>query len=282
MTSKRAFLGFGYAVLILGSVSSEALPCHHKLSAGSWNYGSVPAACDVAPFHTQKSVVEEFAPIIFDDSRANSEGRSDYMQQVYPVVREVAKFYIHRRNPRVTPAEEDAFINAVLATVHQESFFTHYRKGQDGRIRSMRGDSLHGFGLMQIDDRSHATNIGRGMGVDFVGNMLLGLDLYYSLWVKTPKARCVRSNTDWRARARSAWAAYNGGPGSICRWTNPKSKWAANDRGYNSKHTAQGWLKVVRDPAAPSPLNIKCLFEGRRPCAVARGMLFAGSMNEDN
>ena len=71
---------------------------------------------------------------------------------------------------------------------------------------------------------------------------------------------------DWRARA--AYAAYNGGPGKICRWTKKKNTWARNDRGYWEKYQSQGWLKFVASADARSSVDVECLVEGGDRCGA--------------
>lgn len=258
------------AMLVFGSISVWGvvqLPCEFPVG-GDWEFGKVPMACDVRPFHTQEFVVLQYGPILFDDTKSATEegGRELYMSQMYPVTRDMARYYIRRRNPIVSKAEEEGFLHALFALVTQESVWTHYRKGEDGIVRSMRGDSLHGYGLMQIDDRFHTRDINKGKGIDLASNMLMGLDEYYANWVKSARAKCVKSKTDWQARARSAWSAYNGGPGKICRWNLRKNRHAKKDAGYRKNYIGKRWLNLVADIEAPAPLDVRCLAEGKRPC----------------
>lgn len=247
------------------SRSAHALPCANPLS-GSWNFGTVPTFCNVSPLQLPSFVDNQYRAVTFDDSK-NGKSRSQYMSMLYPVVREVGMYYIRRRNPKVGAAEIEGFQAALFALVSQESYWSHYRKGTDGIIRSMRGDSLHGYGIMQLDDRSHATAIKNGTGTDLIFNMVAGLDAFYAQWVRSATISCVPSPTDFRDRARAAWAAYNGGPGSICRWKNTRSKWAKNDREFFDKLVLKPYLPFVANTNAPSPLDVSCLAQGVRPCA---------------
>ena len=250
------------------SAQSAQLPCGAKVG-GEWDFGKVPSACDVRPFHTHDFVISQYGPILFEDARSADNGREAYMGQMYPVARDMAQYYIRRRNPAVTKAEEEAFAHAIYSVITQESMWTHYRRGEDGIVRSMRGDSLHGYGLMQIDDRFHTEDINKGKGVDLASNMLMGLDEYYANWVRSAGVRCVKSRTDWQARARSAWSAYNGGPGNICRWSRAKNRHAKKDASYKSNYLGKRWLALVADVNAPAALDVRCLAEGRRPCVVS-------------
>ena len=96
----------------------------------------------------------------------------------------------------------------------------------------------------------------------------MGLDEFYRNWVLAAKQSCVGSPTNYYLRARAAWGAYNGGSGSICRFANPNSAWAAHDRDFKGKIDGQAWNKYVSNQNAASPLDVKCLAEGARPCAL--------------
>lgn len=256
-------------ILVFSAIAADAaqLPCGSPVG-GDWDFGKVPKACDVSPFHTQDFVVSQYGPILFEDARSSENGREVYMNQMYPVARDMAQYYIRRRNPSVSKVEEDAFAHAIFSLVTQESVWTHYRRGEDGLVRSMRGDNLHGYGLMQIDDRYHTEDINKGKGVDLASNMLMGLDEYYANWVRSAGVSCVKSRTDWQARARSAWSAYNGGPGNICRWSKAKNRHAKKDASYKKNYLTKRWLTIVTDVNAPAALDVRCLAEGRRPCAT--------------
>jgi hypothetical protein len=126
---------------------------------------------------------------------------------------------------------------------------------------------------MQVDDRHHATDIKKGMGTELTKNLLRGLEEYYQNWKNAPKASCLNSATNWRNRARAAWAAYNGGARKICRWANPNDPYAHHDKAYNTKYGNRGWLTYVSDPRAPAVLDVKCLAEGRTNCHTEQAFL---------
>lgn len=182
---------------------------------------------------------------------------------MFPFLREVGTYYIKRRNPSVSDQEVRGFLAGLFAVAEQETLWSHYRQGTDGILRYMRGDNLHGHGLLQVDDRSHVAALKHGKGVDLAYNIIYGLDIYYAAWTKSASTRCVSSPSNFSQRARAAWAAYNGGPGAICRWTANGS----SDQSYNSRYVKQAWLGFVADPSAATPLNVKCLVEGKRPCS---------------
>lgn len=243
--------------------------CTNRIS-GTWNFGSSPSACNVSPLQSPGLVKSEYGVVLFDDAQISTGGRARYMSEMYPVLRDMAKYYIHRRNPQVSLTEEEGFATALFTLANQESVWTHYRLGKDGIVRYMRGDNLHGFGIMQIDDRSHQAAVKTGKGTDLVDNMVFGLDIFYSAWVKSAKAACVSSPGNYKDRARTAWSAYNGGMGSLCRWTNANSKFAIQDREFNSRYNAQAWRHFVADLKAPSQLDVGCLAEGVGPCGSGK------------
>ena len=244
---------------------SDFLGCNNRSDSGSWAFGAAPSGCNVNPAQSSTYVKSQYAKVIYRDGAANA--RADYMSALFPVAREVGTYYLKRRKPAVSAAELNGFLAGFYALLNQETFWTHYRLGADSLVRYMRGDSLHGFGIMQVDDRSHATALKQGKGVDLIDNMIYGLDVYYAAWVKSATASCVSSSTNYEERARASWSAYNGGSGSICRWTNPNSPYASGDQNYYSRYRAQAWLQHVADKNRASSLDVECLAEGARPCA---------------
>lgn len=248
------------------NATTAAFPCAVPLS-GDYKFGTAPKACRVSDMQSPTTVELEYSKVIFHERRVVSGERERYMNALYPVLRDTAKYYIHRRNPRVSPAEEEAFTLGFLTLAHQESVWTHYRRGNDGVIRYMRGDGLHGFGLMQIDDRSHAVNIRAGKGADLMQNIVYGLDIYYSGWIKSIKAVCVNSESNFKNRARAAWSAYNGGPRAICRWANRRLAASAPDNMYSKKYDSQAWISLISDLKGRSSINVPCMIDGVRPCA---------------
>jgi hypothetical protein len=238
---------------------ASSLSCLNEIG-GSWSFAAAPSACDVSPMIDPSVIANEYSHVIYEDSSANLQS---YLSHMYPLLRDIGKSYIHRRNPQVTDTEEKAFLEGLFTLAHQESFWTHYRHGADQVIRYMRGDALHGHGLMQVDDRSHVDALKQGRGVDLVYNIMFGLDIYYQAWVSAPQQSCLKSATDYQDRARAAWAAYNGGLGAICRWRNNPS---GGDRQYLSKILQKQWLQFVVDQNAPVLVDVQCLMLGQRPC----------------
>ncbi len=231
---------------------------------GSWNFGTAPKSCNVSPLANTVQTKNQYDSVLFNDADAVSLGRQKYITSMYPVLRDVGRYYIQKRNPAASVTEVNFFVEGLFTLANQESFWSHYRNGTDGVVRYMRGDNLHGHGMMQVDDRSHAAALKKGKGVDLIYNMMYGLDIFYASWTKSATASCISSPNDFKNRTRAAWSAYNGGPGAICRW---KNKNTAGDQQFLAKYDAKSWLPFVADPKAPVTVDIKCLAEGVRPCA---------------
>lgn len=251
----------------LAAATPDFWQCFDRIG-GSWNFGTAPNACNVSHKMEPAAVRSEFQPVLFEDAKVGDPERSRYMGQLYPTMREFAAYYIRRRNPSVSDAEVQGFQLGLFSLAHQESVWSHYRNGTDGRVRYMRGDNGHGHGLMQVDDRAHFAQIDAGKGADFAANVVYGLDVFYDGWTRAARASCVPNPNDYYTRARAAWAAYNGGAGSICRFTNSSSKFASHDIAYKQKIDGKGWKRFVANESEASPLDVKCLAEGTRPCAL--------------
>ncbi len=245
------------------NVSAGDLTCTNAIG-GSWNFGTAPKSCNVSPLASTPQTKSQYGTVLFSDAEAANIGRQKYLTSMYPVLRDVGRYYIQKRNPAASAVEVNSFVEGIFALANQESFWSHYRNGTDGVVRYMRGDNLHGHGMMQVDDRSHTAALKEGKGVDLIYNMMYGLDIFYASWTKSATASCINSPSDYKNRTRAAWSAYNGGPGSICRW---KNKNTAGDQQFLAKYDAKSWLTFVADPKAPVSVDIKCLAEGVRPCA---------------
>jgi len=215
---------------------------------------------------SQDSVQNQYSPVLFNDASEATAERKDFLSEMYLVLRDVGTSYLLRANPQVSNAELMGFLDGLYALAHQETFWTHYRLGKDQLIRYMRGDGDHGHGLMQVDDRSHVDALRDGRGVDLVYNIMYGLDVYYAAWVKSATSSCVSTSTNYKNRARSAWSAYNGGPGKICRWSSSPT---SGDTGYLQKYNQRGWLKYVRDTGTAVALDVNCLMYNTRPCSLS-------------
>jgi hypothetical protein len=239
--------------------------CNNKVG-GEWDFGQVPNGCDVKPFQSPVFVAREFKDIIFDDNKDWEAERVRYMQEMYAIIRDAAKSYIKRRKPDVSVDEVRNWTRAILATAHQETYWTHYRRSEVPGLKMIRGDFGHGHGMMQVDDRWHFPAIQEGNGSDIVKNLVYAFDEYFQRWEQAPGESCVDYPENWRQRARTAYSAYNGGASKLCRWTNPKDRWAKNDKNWIEKYDAKGWLEYVPNLVYKSKIDIECHMNGEANC----------------
>lgn len=234
---------------------------------GEWRFGRAPQGCDVAAFTDPESVEATYQPVVFADTASSiSTERSRYMQELHPVIRDTSLYYLKRKKPAAGASEEQAWVRAALAIAHQESYWSHYRKAADGRLKMIRGDFGHGHGMMQVDDRWHFPALDEGKGWNLIENLVYALDEYYAAWERAPGVWCVGSESDWKSRARAAYSAYNGGPSKICRWTDPNDPWSRNDMGFLYKWNDQSWNNYVMDAGRAASLDVGCLIDGGYEC----------------
>ncbi|MBB3061758.1 hypothetical protein [Microbulbifer rhizosphaerae] len=241
--------------------------CNNRVG-GEWNFGRVPAACDVDPWGDPAYVIDQFVPVIFDDNVTRSTERQRYMLEVHAMLRDSVEYYLLARKPSASGAEVAAWQRANFAKAHQETFWTHYREATDDNIKMVRGDSGHGHGMVQIDDRWHFPKLEEGKGWHIFENIIYGMELFYDAWQDAANASCVSSPSNWRNRARSAYSVYNGGASKICRWTNPNDPWARNDIGYADKYDSRTWLNYISNRDHETTLDIPCFMEGNADCAA--------------
>lgn len=241
--------------------------CYNR-SNGQWGqWGQLPYFCDAEPFIDLSYATSNFNKLTYKDINGTTE-KKRYLTEVNATLRSAANYYIRLRKPDVVEAEVEGWEKAVLAVAQQETWWSHYRVPSNKRYQYMRGDSGHGHGLMQVDDRHHFNAIKEGRGSNLVYNLIYAFDIYYAGWESSKKASCIKRESDYKARARSAYSAYNGGPSKICRWTNSKDRWAQNDVGFLQKYDKQEWLNLVSDFHAASSVDIKCIMDGMQNCAV--------------
>jgi len=248
-----------------------ATPAFYKCTnkeGGEWNYGRVPNVCSANAFGSDTVLTRDYPLLIFIDTVSRTPERNRYMTEMTALIREAGEYYLKKRKPTVSADELKQWKFALQVVAAQESRMSHYRRTTDSRYKMIRGDSGHGHGMMQIDDRAHRTAIDSGTAWRLITNLTYAMDIYFREWERAPAQSCYKSATDkWKARIRSAWAAYNGGPGSICRWANPNSAWAANDRGFLDMYNNQSWNSYVLNQNATASVNVSCLIENKENCA---------------
>jgi hypothetical protein len=250
----------------LATATGDYYHCVAKVG-GEYTYGRAPMACNASSFGDDKLVQTQFSPLIFTDGASRTSERARYAQEVYSLLREAATYYIKARKPAVTPTELAWWITAVQVTGAHESYWSHYRKASDAKIKLMRGDVGHGHGMMQIDDRSHFPAITNGTAWNLIGNLTYAMDILYPYWKAAPTKSCVGSETNWEARIRASWSSYNGGGSSnYCRWTNSSSAWVNNDRAFYAVLKGRTYEQYVANKQKASSLNVPCLMEKRENC----------------
>jgi hypothetical protein len=271
-TSKFIILALGAAFTVgLGAINNsqattaDYYKCVSRVG-GEYAYGRAPQACNASSFGDDKVVLGNYGKVIFDDGSDRSKERSRYVDEVNAVLKEAATYYLKKRKPSVSTEELNWFILGIQATASHESYWSHYRKASDARIKMMRGDSGHGHGMMQVDDRAHYSAINSGVGWNLVSHLTYAMDIFYTAWEKAPSQSCVRTATNYQARVRSAWSAYNGGIGKICRWTNSSDKWAQNDKNFYTHLSKRMWESYVVDKNKASSVNVACLVEKKENC----------------
>lgn len=254
--------------------------CENKVG-GKWLFGVAPMGCDAKVFGEDRYLWDTYLPVIYLENKPVNSERSRYMEELAAVLRESAALYLYKRKPKVSREEVAAFVRAALAMAHQESYWSHYRQHSDRRVKMMRGDSGHGHGIMQVDDRWHFLAVKKGIGWNLVDNIIYSLEEYYAGWEKAPKAKCLTNPNDYRSRARAAYSAYNGGPSKICRWTNPADTWARNDQGFAEKFDKQQWIPYVGDATKRSLVNVECLLDGQESCPLRSPSSSDEPLNEE-
>ncbi len=258
------------AVLVPTTSTAQVMDyylCNNK-EGGEWNYGRTPMVCKANSFGDDSVVERNYDAVVFDDVANRTVERNRYMNEMNAVIRDASKYYIKKRNPSVSTDELNAWVLLVMTTASVETNWSHYRQTTDRHLKLLRGDLGHGHGMMQIDDRSHFPAIQMGIGWNLISNMTYGMDILYAAWMRAPAQSCVGSATNYIARTRSAWSAYNGGPTRICRWTNPSDPWARNDQGLYDHLTSKRWIQYVTNSQLPSSVNTICLMENQENCSI--------------
>lgn len=282
----------GMALAALAVTSSEKAfsnvpfirDCQGK-DPGVWQWGEAADGCDAKRYGSVSRIKYVYPEFVFDRTTATDvERRKDYVTNVNALLRDLATKYIRDRRPDVQDDEVAAFVKAIHAVAQQETYWSHYRIASAGGYKLTTGDHNISHGMMQINQRYHASK-DQDRSFDIIGNVSFGIEHYFDEWENALKAKCtMRVKNQSREQTfenvtRSAYSAYNGGPGAICRWTNPKHPWAKNDRNYLKKLKEQNWSEFVRDENHKLNVNLDCARSGDDFCAVAKDRLneFIGS-----
>ena len=147
--------------------------------SGDWKWGEAPSACDAARFGEVSRIKFIYSDFALDRTRGEDpEHRKDYVTNLHALLRELSTEYIKAKNPGVSKAEADAFALAIEAVAHQETYWSHYRVGKDGRYKMMVGDQNVSHGIMQINMNYHASKED-DRSFDLVGNIGFGVKLFH-------------------------------------------------------------------------------------------------------
>lgn len=278
-----ALVGLGLAAAAMVFIASDSATsrvpfvrdCPGK-DSGDWKWGEAPSACDAATFGEVSRIKFIYSDFALDRTRGEDpEHRKDYVTNMHALLRDLSMEYIKAKNPQVSKAEADAFALAIEAVAHQETFWSHYRLGKDGRYKMMVGDQNVSHGIMQINMTYHASKED-DRSFDLVGNIGFGVELFYRKWESAAKARCTqrtKKQSDdqfYQNLTRATYSAYNGGSDAVCRWTNPQHTWAKNDKNFFGKLKGQAWSEWVRVEDQKIQIDIGCIRSGDDICAVAQ------------
>ncbi len=266
---KLLALGLGFALAsgvprAAGAATADYYKCNDRVG-GEYNYGRAPQACNANAFGDDKYVTGNLASLIYRDTVGSTE-RSRYVDEMNAVIKEAAAYYIKKRKPTMSAGEVSWWVLGIQVTASHESYWSHYRNATDARLKMMRGDYGHGHGMMQIDDRSHFPAVTNGTAWNLITNLTYAMDIFYKNWEKAPSQTCVTSATNYEARIRASWAAYNGGSGKICRWTNPNDKWAQNDKNFYNHYRNRPWEKYGVESNKNASVDVACLIEKKENC----------------
>ena len=104
---------------------------------GQWAFGEGADGCDANRFGSVSRIKYVYADFVFDRSKSDDvEHRKDYVTNVNALLRDLASHYMKARRPDVQDDEVQAFVEAIRAVAHQETYWSHYRvavRGGSGR-----------------------------------------------------------------------------------------------------------------------------------------------------
>jgi hypothetical protein len=241
------------------------------------NFGQAQTGCDAEYFGDIARIKYIYPDFVFDRRKADIDSeRKEYVTNMHAIIKRVATEFYKGRFPDATQLKIDEWVHAILAIANNESFLSHYRIGPDGRFKLMTGDHVKSHGIMQ-NNQDFASNRTLDSSFDLVGNIVTGMDMFFAQWLRAKESDCfirlVKKGASEpalaQARFQGAYAGYNGGGGAVCRWTNHKSYYHANDDRFLQFYKLERWKKYVIEPNRKVKINTQCLVEGDDLCAVA-------------
>ncbi len=259
----KAILGMVVAASMHGyAQTQDNYLCDHRVEGEAATFGMTHYGCDVKPFGDEEFVTKKFSELVFDDQQSSESG---YVEEMLPVLRDAADYYLQQRQPEATEQAREDWRRAVMALAQQQSFWTHYRQGSDGRLKMSRGDNGHGHGLMQLDDREHFNEIVAGKGWNLFENISFALDAYYAPWTDYAGGNCS-TEASAKVTAQYAYAVYSGGASEGCRFEQTDNPWQAQDDQFAQYWEQQAWLNLSSEPNAAASVDVACFMEGEEGC----------------
>jgi hypothetical protein len=259
------FLSFLIVPPVQGRNTPNFYKCFNKVG-GSWvEYGRLPNGCNANSYGEDSVILRNYPMTIFDDNVSRNLETIRYMEELHAIVRDSAKYYIKKRKPNVSVDELEAYALAIVTTAAHETKVSHYRRASDNRIKLMRGDSGHGHGMMQMDDRWHFPAIENGIAWNLISHITYSMDIYYDRWQNAVGSSCVGAATNFTSRTRAAWAAYNGQPTAFCRW---KTAPTDGDKNFFAMLRDKGWQTYVKEVKPSASIDVACLMEHPETCPL--------------
>lgn len=215
--------------------------CSQKLN-GVWEFGRAPYGCVMSGM-SSLSVMATYKDVVYNETQVSDGEKKRFVTEMHSFISDYATAYLKRREPDATAEAIETWRQLILATAHQESYWTQYRYGNDRVFRFFRGDGGHGYGLMQIDDRWHKDFLKSKQVFDLEKHLIYALDMLYDTRKSVLKNPCGDVTGD--SLNRSIYSAYNGGPKAKCRWQSAGNKWSKNDKGFFDKLNGKAWEKEL-------------------------------------
>lgn len=288
MINAKAKAGFivGLVALVVGAmfvVSDQAksgvgyVGTCDNLDAATWEFGIGGDGCDAHRFGNVQRLKYVYSDFVFDRAKNDDvEQRRAYVTNVNALLRDLATEYIRSRRPDVQDDEVAAFVEGIRTVAQQETYWSHYRRGADGRLKLATGDQVRSHGMMQINQRYHASAT-QDNSFDIVGNVIFGIEHYYTEWEVARQARWAQSMAKRQKReqflvgiTRGAYSTYNGGPSAGGRFLNPGHTWAINDKNFYKKLRDRDWNEFIVDKDHKLRVDLECMRSGDERCAVAQ------------
>lgn len=215
--------------------------CANRLG-GAGGFGRASYGCAMPP-DLAIAMSADYKQVAYNEQASSADETKRFVTTMHNYISEFATAYLKRREPDAKDEDVENWRQLILATAHQESYWTQYRAGKDGVFRFLRGDGGHGYGMMQVDDRWHREFIASKKVYDLDQHLIYTLDMLYDTR-KDVLAKPCGGETNGETINRSIYSAYNGGPRSKCRWQRG-SKWSKNDSGFFEKLTGKKWEKEL-------------------------------------